>query len=266
MPSQQDSIYRIDAIVAVADILELYLRSDKAALGVTEISQQTGYDKSRVYRVLRTLLDRGYMQVTENRAYRLGLRFLDLGEFVKKHLDLLDAASAPLHDLAHQCGDTALLNVRDGRDAVRIAQHHGGHVLQVVDRVHQRGSLHAGGSPRLLLAFAPEPERAAILDELDLRPVTPYTITDKGELLRSMARLREQGYAETDEEMDLGVCAVAAPVRDHTGAVVAAVSIVGPKDRFAPPRRQRLIDQVMDCGDEISRRLGYSREPWDQAG
>jgi DNA-binding IclR family transcriptional regulator len=198
------------------------------------------------------------MELTEDRTYRLGLKFLELGEVVKQHLDLSGVADSCLVELAQKCGDTALLFVRDGAThAVCIGQHHGGHVLQVTDRVRKRTPLYAGASPRTLLAFVPKRECEAVLDAIRLEPFTPWTVTDRAHLLKSLDRIRERGYAENDEELDLGVCAVAAPVRNHRGAVVAAVSIVGPKQRFVPPRRRQLIDWVVECTQEASAKLGH---------
>ena len=258
MSSDPNSVYRIKAISAVLDIFDVYLESDKPALGVTEISQLSGYDKSRVYRIVRTLLEHGYVEVAENRTYRLGLKLLELGEFVKRKLEVSRVTDPYLTELAKKCGDTVLLFVRDGTDAVCIGQHHGGHILQVGNRVRRRTPLHAGAAPRLLLAFAPRPELESILAELELEPFTPQTCTDKEELLNSLSRIREQGHARNDEELDLGVCAVAAPMRDHTAAVVAAISIIGPKDRFDPLRRRQLIEWVIESGEQTSRQLGYA--------
>ena len=259
MSSDRNSVYRIKAITALLDIFEVYLKSDKVGLGVTEISQLSGYDKSRVYRILRTLLEQDYVEITEDRNYRLGFKLLELGEFVKRKLDLPREADPYLIELAQKCGDTVLLDVRDGTDAVCIAQHHGDHILQVGDGIRRRTPMYAGAGPFVLLAFAPEPERERILADLVLQRIASQTNTDKDDLLLTLGRIRERGHARNDEELDQGVCsAVAAPVRDHSAAVVAAISIVGPKYRFDPPRRRQLIEWVMEAGEQISRKLGYA--------
>lgn len=265
MSPKNSSVYRINAVAATLDILDLYLQSNEAALGVTEISQRTGIDKSRVYRILRTLAEGGYLELTQDHSYGLSLRFLELGELVKKQLDLQRVAEPLLAKLAHECGDTVLLNVRDGADAVCIYQHHGDHVLQVTDRIRRRTSLHAGASPRVLLAFVPPIEQDAILREIELKPFTPFTINQKGDLIKSLEQILIQAYAVNDEELDLGVSAVAAPVWDRTGTVIAAISIVGPKDRFQPPRRQQLIDSVVSYGLQVSRELGYSGQSFSSS-
>jgi DNA-binding IclR family transcriptional regulator len=117
--------------------------------------------------------------------------------------------------------------------------------------------LHATSSGKVLLAHMPAKERAALLSEAGLKKVTPHTLTSKAKLEKNLAEARERGYAWTVEELELGLHAMAAPVRDRDGEVIAALSASGPSYRFTEERMHELAPVLVKGAEEISHRMGY---------
>jgi DNA-binding IclR family transcriptional regulator len=116
--------------------------------------------------------------------------------------------------------------------------------------------LHAGASAKVLWAFLPEPEIKRILDEIDLVPLRPNTITSRVGMCAELAAIRQRGYATSFEETDLGAMGVAAPVCDHTGQVIAGIGIAAPLSRISPEKVQEIAPVVLEAGRELSRLLG----------
>lgn len=254
-----DSVASIQSVEATLDVAESFLASAGGNCGVTEIARKTGLGKNRVWRILSTLTKRGYVQQDARTGqYGLGPGFLVLGEAFRDRLDLRRLAQPLLAGLAETTGDAIFLFIPLDRAAVCTEMRIGKHTVQTLARLGESIPLHIGASPKVLLAFMPEPQRTESVLEMELARCAPGTITDSEVLVEELDRIRANGYCVAEDDYELGANAVGAPVRDHEGRVVAAISIAVPGIRFDEPRRQRSIDLVLAAAQQLSQMLGYS--------
>ena len=208
--------------------------------------------------VLKTLEQRGYSELDpDTQGFRLGSKFLEFGKLVQGKDALRRVAEPFLMKLAQTTGDSAHLLIRFQDNAITVDRFQGHYRLQVATPIGQPLPLHVGASPKILLANAPEEERKIILKNLNLQRFTPNTITDKNELRRCLDEIRERGYAVDEEDYEMGVYAIGAPVRNDTGRVIAGITITTPESRYSLERREMLIEQVLETARKISRSLGF---------
>jgi IclR family KDG regulon transcriptional repressor len=249
--------YTIEVLDVTLDVIEYLAASGQEPQRHAEIARQLGIHRNRAFRILKTLEERGYVEAnSETRGYQLGLKFLEVGELVHERLDVGRVADRILMELAKKTGDVAQLLVLYRHSAVCIDSYRGDHRLQVAAPIGQPLPLHIGASPKILLAHLPEQDRERILQSIELTRFTPNTITDRDELRHCLDEIRAQGYAVDEEDFEVGVYAVGAPVRDHCGRVVASITVTTPESRYSPQRRQELIEMVTNAASRVSARLG----------
>lgn len=227
-------------------------------LGVSELAARLGLAKSTVHRLLTTLMVDGLVERDrQSGRYRLGLKLYELGAIVADHLDLHEVIAGPIDDLRNRTGETVHVAILDGGEVVYVARRESPHTLRLFGRVGHRNHAHCTSTGKVLLAFLPEPERAAILDGRELPAHTQYTITDHDRLEEELEAIRRRGWAANVNESELGVTSVAAPIRDASGRVVAAISVAGPGPRFTRETVRRFAAETVRTADAISSRLGY---------
>ncbi|MGH3665690.1 MAG: IclR family transcriptional regulator [Egibacteraceae bacterium] len=232
----------------------LGLFSERPLLGAGEAARLLGAPRASTHRLLVTLKAAGVVESNDRGQYRLGLRLFELGSFAPLRRRLHDEADLPLKRLAADVQLPSHLAVRDGLDLLYLEKVHN-HDNDVPTRVGQRAPLHSTAAGKVLLAYAPRP----VLERYCTEPLvrfTAHTITDPRRLLTELDRIRETGLAWDREETCLGVASAAARIRNHTGKVVAAVSVAAamlPHDR----RLKQLGRPVLDAAGEIERRLGW---------
>lgn len=252
--------YTIEILSVALDVVECLLDAGTKPLRASEIANQLGKNRTRVFRILKTLEQRGYCEFDEEaQAYRLGGKFVELGSQMRGELSLRKLAEPILYTLAQSTGDSVHLLTRNGNYAVPVDRYQGHHRLQVATPIGQAVPLHVGASPKILLANAPEEERERILQELTLEQFTQNTITDIDTLRQCLNDIREQGYAVDEEDYEIGVYAIGAPIYNDTGRVIAGVTITTPESRYSPDRKEKLIAQVLEAANEISTKLGFNR-------
>ena len=243
-----------------ARLLKAFLTREEE-LGVAELSRRLGLGKSSVHRLLTTLLQEGLVeQDGRTGRYRLGIIMFELGEAVRLHMDLHGAAAAVLLALREQTGESVQLGVANGDDVVYLERLDSAHSLRLFGEPGRRVPLYCTSSGKVLLAYRDDPERAAYLARVRLAPLTRHTITDPVRLRDELTTVRARGWAEAVNERQVGVASLAAPVRDLTGDVVAAISVNAPVTRFRGVPRRRLAQTVIDAGEAVSRRLGWAPE------
>lgn len=248
----------IQGIGALLDVIESLVTASGGARGVTEIAQLTGLQKNRVWRILHTLSERGYvLQDASSSEYRLGPGFLVLGEAYRDRFDLRRVAEPFLQALADETGDAAFLFVRSGSKALCADIKVGHHAVQALGRLGEDIPLHIGAAPKVLLAFLPDAARSQIITSLRLSRYTSATITDRGALVAELAQIREQGFSEARDDYEVGAGGVGVPVRAHGGEVAAAISLTMPNMRFDAERRERALRLLQEAARGMSEQLGY---------
>ena len=236
----------------------LELLAERSPRRVTEITQELALEKSGVSRMLKTLAGWGYAAANGERgSYRLGARVLLLGERYLQSDRLVQEARPVLRDLALAARASAHLAVAVGRELLVVAKESSPERIQVETRVGGRAAPHASALGKVLVATASPKERAARLAS-PLPRFTDRTITDRRRLDRELADVRRRGYAFEIAEEHPGVGCIGAPVRDASGAWVAAVSVSGPL-QGTPFRVDAAHARLaVEKAREISRRLGYA--------
>jgi IclR family transcriptional regulator, KDG regulon repressor len=241
-----------------ARLLKAFLSRDEL-LGPSELGRRLGLGKSTVHRLLTTLTAEGLLEQDPRAGgYRLGIVMFELGEAVRVHMDLHAAAGPVLGMLREETRETAQVGVLDGGEVVYVDRLESSHTLRLFTETGRRVPAHCSSSGKVLLAFLPEQARADLLDSRPLPALTPDTITDPAVLSAELSKVRARGWAEAVNEREIGVASIAAPVRDHRGDVVAAISIGAPIIRLGAAQRRRLARPVMEAGDAVSRRLGWA--------
>jgi DNA-binding IclR family transcriptional regulator len=241
-----------------AAALLLALGDSQGEAGVTELARRLGLHKSTASRLLATLQRRGLVeQDDESGKYRLGLVVIRLAERAERTLDLRAIALPALETLAKSARETVSLVVMEGESALTVAQVDGPNLVAVGDRTGRSTPLHCLASGKVLMAALAEREVLRI-SRRGIARYTDRTIVDLEPLLEELARVRRRGYATAVGEFEVGLNAVAAPVVDARGAVVAGVDIWGPAFRVTPLRVPELAGLVREAAAAISLRLGAS--------
>lgn len=229
-----------------------------AELGVTELSRRVKLHKSTVSRLLATLEHEGLLErVPGTEKYRLGFEFVRMAGQVAHFGDVRKAARPVLVRLAESTRETINLAVADGDGVINVDQVSGPHLVRDTNWVGRRTPFNCVANGKALLALQPPAEIERILAG-PLPRFTERTITDPPALLAELARVREQGYALALGEIEEGLNAVAAPIRDGAGAVVAAVSVSGPAYRVTADRLADLGALTVKAAAEIAARLGFA--------
>jgi len=231
--------------------------SDAGELGVSELGRRLGVHKATASRLVATLSQRGLLErdaVTER--YRLGFGLIRLAGAAMGGLDIVRVAHPVLEELAERTRETVNLGVLATDCVVYIDQVTGTRSIVAVSWIGRRTPLHCTSNGKVLLAHMDAASREAQLGA-PLASMTPRTITQPAALARQLEEVVRRGYAQTVEELEEGLNAVAAPVRQADGVVAAALSVSGPAFRMRPMDLPRMARTVMDSADAISRRLGY---------
>jgi DNA-binding IclR family transcriptional regulator len=245
----------IRSVDKVVDILELLGRESRG-LPITELAGRLQLNVSTAHHLLATLKARGLVaQDDRTKVYRIGSRLVALVNRFLLGTDLYPAAVSVVEELRNLSGETSYLSVFEDAEINVLIAFTGLRPVQA-RRMHRPGqsNIHSTASGKLLLAYQPPEQAAALLAAVDRPQFTPHTITDLDELLGELAAIRSQGYALDREEDYLGVQCVAAPVFDGNGDCVASVSVSYPA---APTERtDEFIRLVCDAADRISANLG----------
>jgi DNA-binding IclR family transcriptional regulator len=248
----------IAAVERAMDVLLLFGRSTRPDLGVTEIATELDLTKAAVHRILTALRNRDLIAVDPvTRRYSLGHAAIALGRAYLARTDLRAMAGPELRRLSAQSGETATLSVRRGDTRLYVEQVVPDHDLRMEVSLGIPYPLHAGSSSKAILAFLREEEIEGFLSRHQLTALTGRTITDAVRLRAELAAIRRRGYASSLGERLEGAASIAAPVFDHDGLVIAAVSVAGPSSRFKP-RMQEQAPLVVESASRLSAQLGHS--------
>lgn len=223
-------------------------------LTLSELAERAGLPVPTAHRLVAELVEWGALSRDPKGRYVVGRRLWDVGLLAPVQTGLRQLASPYLHDLYGATLATVHLAVRDRTEVLYLDRLAGNASVPVVSSVGSRLPMHATGVGKVLLAHAPPEVQATVLS--DLRRITAYTITQPGTLRRQLSRVLRDGYATTAEEMSLGACSVAVPIRAEQ-AVVAALGIVVPSLRND---RARHVAALQVAAQGIGRALTAARQ------
>lgn len=248
----------VKSVDRALQILEMIGRSGTA--GVSELALELGVHKSTVSRLIASMEARGFVeQVSDRGKYRIGFTVVRLAGAAETPFDLGRQGQDICDMLALEVGETANLAVldTDTGQAVNVVEAQSPSSVALRSWVGQSSPAHATSSGKALLADLPPKELTAVLGSR-LQRYTDTTITSMAELRADLAEVNRRGWALADEEYEVGLVAVGAPVRDYTGAVVAALCVSGPRYRLDPAEGARVGAVVAAAADRLSERFGYA--------
>jgi DNA-binding IclR family transcriptional regulator len=217
-------------------------------LTLTEICRRAGLPLATGHRLVGELTGGGFLERLPDGSYRVGMRLWRIGAQASAATTLRELALPHMEDLYEVTHENVQLAVVSDRKALYVERLRGPRSVPIVTRVAAELPLHATGVGRVLLAYAPQTFVDEVLAD-GLTPHTPNTITDPARLRACLAEVRRTGYAVTNEEMTLGSCSVAAPVRDEGGDVLAALSLV---TRRQGADLRRLVPAVLKAARALS--------------
>lgn len=250
--------YTISSIDRALRMLEAL--SDLPGSGVTELAERTGCTKSQTFRILYTLEARGFVTKDADRSYRLGFKTMLLGDQARRQSPLIAAAGPYVNELYQRFQENVLVVVRHDLQSACILQRSSSDRDKIFADHGRTGPLHAGGGSKILLAYAPAAVRAEILGG-DMQRFTDNTTVDPDKLSSMLDRIRQDGWTVSDGELDHNKCSVAAPLRDASGVVMAALSVTGASDRMTGTVRNEIRDAVVSTAGRLSVALGYRGVP-----
>lgn len=248
----------VPAVSRALDILELFL--DTTTLSTPQIVERLGLPRTTVHELVGTLTDRGYLSHAPGQPtrYRLGLRLFQLGSGFAENLDLVREAQEVATEVAAACDEAVHVAVLDGTDVVYVARADSTHPVRMVSAVGRRLPAHCTALGKMLLAgLAPESLDARYPAGQHLPAMTPHSITSTAKLRARLDEVRAADLAYDDAESNDDVYCVAAPVYDHSGTMVAAMSVSVPGIRWTAERRDEWSALVGKGAAALSQRLGY---------
>ncbi|OGO68445.1 MAG: hypothetical protein A2Z37_13430 [Chloroflexi bacterium RBG_19FT_COMBO_62_14] len=239
-------------------ILQAY-SSDELELSLSDLGRRLELSPSTTHRLLSTLQRQGFIEhIESNGKYRLGLMLFKLGSLVQQGMNLRRQSELSLRRLMRRTSETSYLCVMDGDEALCIDRVEGAQQVRVLALdVGGRLPLNCGGAPRVLLAFMSDEQTEAYLKRRAFPRFTAYSLTQPDQIRQDIHQTRRQGYTYSVEDVIESVAAVGAPIRDHTGQVIGAISIAGLLQHFDEDNRDGLIQAVREEAEAISINMGW---------
>lgn len=249
----------IASVIKAIDVIE-HLAQSKEELGVTEISEDLGLGVSATYHLLNTLRECGIIEQNDkSKKFKLSLKLWQIGvkAYGKNHIS--DIIKPFLKKLKELTGETSNLTVLDNDHIVYVAQVESDKAIKMFTKTGESAPLHCTGAGKILLAYQSEEKRNNILDNLELKKYTEYTITDKDELITKLEEIRNKGYGFDEEERNLDVFCIGAPVFGINDEIMGCLSISGPKSRFTEENIKQWTKIIVDTAKEATNYLkgGY---------
>lgn len=259
MMSNSDSppsgVQSVERALAILDIL-----ARAGETGVTAIAAEIGVHKSTAFRLMSALEGAGLVEQAVDRGkYRLGVGILRLAGATTARLDVVQEARPICRELAASTGETVNIAVIADGSALYVDQAAGGSSLQAHSWLGQHIPLHATSNGKVLLCELSESELVAALDSLSA--YTDRTVTSEKQLRRQLEQVRTAGYAVAVDELEVGLTAMAAPIRNAHGDIIASISLSGPTFRLDRRRMDEVLPALRTAAEQASRRLGWGGPP-----
>jgi DNA-binding IclR family transcriptional regulator len=247
---------RLSSVTSALLVLKVF-SEDEAEIGISNLAKRLGLAKSTVHRLAVTLASEGFLeQNPDNGRYRLGLSLFSLGTLVRRRMDVSTQGLPLLGLLRDRTQEAVHLAILDQTDIMYLYNLESSQAISIRSYLGARKPAHCTAEGRVMLAFAAQNIVAKVVKS-GLVARTPKTNTDPAVLLKSLEEARLGGYSIDDEESEVGMRGVAAPIRDISGRVIAAVGLAGPIQRVTKKELRGYVPQVVSTADAISARLGH---------
>jgi IclR family transcriptional regulator, KDG regulon repressor len=251
--------YRIHVIDRAAQILDCF-GFEHQELSVSEIGAKTNLHRSTAHRILMALEYNDLIQQNpENGKYRLGIKLFRLGHQAVSHLNLREICRPFLTRIMNETKETVHLAVLDEDQVLYLDKVEGPHALRMPSRVGRRIPTYCTSLGKAMLSCLDDQEVKNIFRNRVLRPFTANTVKTASQLLYDLRMIRKRGYSIDNEEIEIGLRCVGAPIKDYTGAMVGAISAAAPSARLSGQKVHTVGRLVLTTAEEISEKLGYEK-------
>jgi len=244
-------------VVRSMDIVNLFI--DHTELSFQEIIDLSGIPKTSVYRMLMSLEEMEFLVKGTDLKYRLGLLFLKFGHLVSSRLDIRQIAYPVMENLHNDVKEAINLIIKQGDEAIYIEKIDRNQKVRLYTAIGRRSPLYAGACSRIILSYLPEPEITAYMESIELKSFATGTITDKERLYDTIWQAKKDGYTISNSELENYTSAIAAPIFDYKGNVVAGLSVAGIEANYQDENIPIFVARVKEAAEEISQRLGYMK-------
>jgi DNA-binding IclR family transcriptional regulator len=243
--------------VATAARLLKAFSEEEIEIGISDLAKRLGVAKSTVHRLAVTLVSEGMLeQNPDSGKYRLGIALFRLGALVRHRMDVSIEARHLLRELREKANETVHLAVFDGAEIMYVYNLESTQAIRMRSDIGVRKPAYCTAEGQAILAFQPTDAIERVI-RAGLLPRTPQTITDPAKLRKALDAVRQRGCAIEDEESEIGMRCIAAPIRNDTGEVIAAIGLAGPVSRLSKKALASFIPHVIATATAISARLGY---------
>ncbi len=236
-------------------LLRLFSK-EKPVWGITDMATTLQLNKSTVSRLVADLVAEGYVQKTKNK-YKLGLSLLCLSGVITSNLEMHREAKDPLQELVNKVAETAHLSILEGSAITYLHKVECKHPVRLLSHIGKQNPAFCTSSGKVLLAYHSKETIQSVIKS-GLPKMGPNSQTDPQALLKELHTIRETGYSICIEELHEDVVSIAAPIRDYTGEVISAVSVVGPLQRITREKIPFFVQEIVHTAAIISTKLGYS--------
>jgi len=249
--------YLINSILRASNVLRCFL-GEKTHFKISELARKLSLDRSTTYRILLSLEKCGLVEKDlKTGEYSLGLSTFEIGNTYWSQMDFIKIAKPLMTELAITVQETVHLAVLSDTEIVYVDKVDSPRPLGVMSKIGQRGPVYCTALGKVLMAFQPEDEQSRIIHKIRLTPFTARTITSKQRLMEELRVIRKQGYSLDRREIEEDVECIGAPIQNHLGNVIAALSISGPQRKIDTPQEKQFIRDVVKAAALVSSKLGY---------
>jgi DNA-binding IclR family transcriptional regulator len=247
-------VQSVDRTLTILEVLSDY--SD--GLGITDISERVNLHKSTVYRLLSTLSYKGYVvQDEETSKYKITFKLFELGSKKVDKLDLLNCSKSYTKALMESVNEVVHLVIREDTEIVYIDKVEANNTISMASRVGKRNPMYCTATGKGMLAFMPEEEVLKVWNSSKIIKLTKNTNTDFILFKKELQAIKKNGYAIDDEENEMGVRCVGAPIFNINGKVAGAISVSGPMHRVTEDKIDFISNELIKCSNLISKEMGY---------
>lgn len=247
----------VQSVDRALSILEV-LSDHNEGLGITDISGKIGLHKSTVHRLLSTLIYKDYVvQDTETNKYRTTLKLFELGNKKTENMDLLSASKLYTKKLMENINEIVHLVIQEDTEIVYIDKVQADNTIRMASTIGRRSPLYCTSVGKAILAYLPDEEVEKIWNNSKIENLTKFTIINLEDMKRELKDIRQKGYAVDNEENEIGIRCIGAPVFNRFGEVEGAISISGPTMRMTEDKIEEFAIEVTKYANMISNELGY---------
>lgn len=250
----QELVQSVERSLSILEVLSEF----ENGLGITEISNKVDLHKSTVHRLLATLISKGYVkQNQENNNYILTMKLFELGNKKVEKMNILNVSRSYLQNLVNETNEVVHLVIREGHEIIYISKVESQNTIRMHSKIGSRKPAYCTAVGKAMLAYLDEAEVKKIWDNSKIEKITEHTVTDFQEFMKILKTIKQRGYAEEEQENEIGIRCVAATIFDYKGEVCGAISISGSILSYTESKKEKFSNLIMEYASKISRELGW---------